>query len=153
MEKYFDGFMETMTIGGLAKETGTGIETIRYYERRKLIEPVERRESGYRIYDANSARKLRFIKNAQKLGFTLEEIGELLKLKVSNTSRCGTVKKKAEVKIGEIDEKIAVLKSMKKALTKLVSHCHEELPTDDCPILASIEDANGKNKKGGKQNG
>ena len=145
--------MDTMTIGGLAKETSVGIETIRYYERRKLIEPVERRESGYRIYNATSARKIRFIKNAQQLGFTLEEIGELLKLKVSNASRCVSVKRKAEIKIGEIDEKISVLKSMKKALTKLVSHCHEELPTDDCPILASIDMGNGKTKTGGKQNG
>ena len=139
--------MDTMTIGTLAKQTAVGIETIRYYERRGLIEPVDRRESGYRIYDKNSAKKLLFIKNAQQLGFTLEEIGELLKLKVGSNGRCGTVKKKAEIKIGEIDEKIAVLKSMKKALTKLVSHCHEELPTDDCPILASMEAGNGNNKK------
>ncbi len=139
--------MDAMTIGTLAKQTTVGIETIRYYERRGLLEPVERRESGYRIYDENSAKKLLFIKNAQQLGFTLEEIGELLKLKVSNTSRCGTVKKRATRKIGEIDNKIAVLKSIKKALTKLVSHCHEELPTDDCPILASMESGNGNNKK------
>jgi DNA-binding transcriptional MerR regulator len=139
--------MYTMTIGGLAKETGTGIETIRYYERRRLIEPVERRPSGYRIYDANSARKLRFIKNAQRLGFTLQEIGELMKLKVSRKSRCGTVKQKAEAKLAEINSKVAALNSMKKVLKELVSHCREELPTDDCPILASMEAGNGKNKK------
>lgn len=138
--------MDEMTIGALAKQTGVGIETIRYYERRGLIEPVERRESGYRIFDGSSAKKLLFIKNAQQLGFTLEEIGELLRLKVSNNIRCGTVKKKAEVKIEEIDEKITVLKAMKKVLAKLVSHCREELPTDDCPILASMEAGNGKNK-------
>ncbi len=139
--------METMTIGGLAKETSVGIETIRYYERRRLIEPVERRPSGYRIYDENSARKIRFIKNAQQLGFTLEEIGELMKLKVSNTNRCGTIKRKAEAKIEEINKKVAALNSMKKVLKELVSHCREELPTDDCPILASMEANGWKNKK------
>jgi len=132
--------MDAMTIGALAKQTGIGIETIRYYERRKLMEPVKRRKSGYRVYDENSAKKLLFIKNAQQLGFTLEEIGELLKLKIGKTGRCGSVKEKAEIKIGEIEEKISVLKSMKKALTILVSHCRSELPTDDCPILASLED-------------
>lgn len=145
--------MYTMTIGGLAKETGVGRETIRYYERRRLIEPVERRESGYRIYDENSAKKLLFIKNAQQLGFTLEEIGELMKLKVSVTGRCGAVKRRAESKLEEIDKKVAALNSMKKVLKGLVSHCREELPTDDCPILASMETGNGKNKKGGKRNG
>ena len=139
--------MDTMTIGGLAKETSVGIETIRYYERRKLIEPVERKQSGYRIYNATSAKKIRFIKNAQQLGFTLEEIGELMKLKVSASGRCGAVKKRAESKLEEIDKKIAALNSMKKVLKGLVSHCREELPTDDCPILASMETGNGKNKK------
>ena len=142
--------MAQMTIGGLAKETSVGIETIRYYERRKLIEPVERRESGYRTYNATSAKKIRFIKNAQQLGFTLEEIGELMKLKVSAAGRCGAVKKRAESKLEEIDKKVAALNSMKKVLKGLVSHCREELPTDDCPILASMETGNGKNKKGGR---
>ena len=140
--------MEQMTIGKLADETGVGIETIRYYEKRKLIQPVSRMPSGYRIYDRTSARKIRFIKNAQRLGFTLAETGDLLKLKIDKNSRCDSIKRKAGRKLAEIEEKISALVSMKATLEELIGNCTAELPTDNCPILKSL-DCCENNKTGG----
>jgi DNA-binding transcriptional MerR regulator len=127
-----------MTIGTLAEKTGVGIETIRYYERRNLVLPVARKASGYRVFDESSVHKIRFIKNGQKLGFTLNEIGTLLALRVRKSGRCGDVKLKAEEKIVEIESKIESLRQMKNALAELIDHCHAERPTGDCPILKSI---------------
>ncbi len=131
--------MDTMTIGTIAKKAGIGIETIRYYERRNLIAPVNRRPSGYRIFDGSSLQKIRFIKNAQQLGFSLEEIGELLKLRVGKGGLCENVKSKAESKLNDIESKLKTLNGMKRALKGLIESCVAELPTSDCPILKSFE--------------
>lgn len=140
-----------ITIGELAKETGAGIETIRYYERRNLLSPAGRKPSGYRFYDRTSVQKIRFIKNAKRLGFTLEEISELLQLKVKGRGRCGSVKSRAEVKLAEIKEKIANLDSMKKVLEELITHCRNDAPTQDCPILNSLQTGtDNKEVKNGK---
>jgi len=81
--------METIyTIGQAAKVTGVNIQTLRYYERRRLLSPISRKASGYRVYDEESLKRLRFIKNAQELGFSLKEISSLLDLKVSSKARC-----------------------------------------------------------------
>ncbi|GMT41968.1 MAG: Cu(I)-responsive transcriptional regulator [bacterium] len=137
----------TMTIGKIAKAASVGIETIRYYERRQLIAPVYRKPSGYRVYDQTSVQKIRFIKNAQRLGFKLEEIIELLKLKVSGNGQCGSVRKKAEAKMLEIEGKIAALGAIKKSLKNLIKHCRDDRPTDDCPILNGMEAITGNLKK------
>lgn len=85
--------MEGRTIGQLAKAVGVNIQTVRYYERLRLLGPSARRPSGYRIYGGDEERRLRFIKNAQALGFTLQEIAELLKLSVTSTARCDDVQR------------------------------------------------------------
>ena len=82
---------QEMTIGKLAKEVGVTIDTVRYYERLRLLTPTDRRPSGYRLYDGEALKRLRFIRNAQALGFTLHEIRELLNLRVSSIARCGDV--------------------------------------------------------------
>lgn len=133
--------METMTIGKLATQTGVGIETIRYYEKRRLVLPIKRRSSGYRVYDLSSFKRIRFIKNAQGLGFTLDEISGLLRLRVKKGTNCGAVKRKAEVKIAEIEKKIRALNAMKGALSNLLKRCRKDLSTDDCPILDSLDGA------------
>ena len=125
--------------GQLAKETGINVETLRYYEQRELMPEPPRRESGYRIYPESSVGRIRFIKSAQELGFTLEEIKELLALRVDETATKADVRTHAEEKVAQIDAKIAALTQMRTALTHMIDQCHGEGPTSDCPILEAIE--------------
>ena len=131
--------MKTMTRGELAKECGVNIEALRYYEKRRLIDPPKRSEVGYRLYSKEDAARIRFIRNAQKLGFTLNEIMELLKLRVNKNESCESVLGKAQKKLNEVAQKIKGLKSMKKVLKQLIHQCKESMPTSDCPILGSFE--------------
>ena len=131
--------METLTRSELAKRSEVNIETLRYYERRKLIDPPRRSESGYRLYTHEDIGRIRFIKNAQKLGFTLNEIYELLRLRIKKNSNCDSVLKKAQGKREEIDLKIKDLNSMKRALDQLIHKCEQSIPTQGCPILESFE--------------
>lgn len=131
--------MKTMTRGELAKICGINIESLRYYERIRLIEPPPRSEVGYRLYSDEDAAKIGFIRNAQKLGFTLNEISELLKLRVHTNVNCESVMNKAQKKLGEVEAKIQGLKGMKKVLKQLIKRCEEATPTSDCPILSSFE--------------
>jgi len=131
--------MKTMTRGELAKECGVNIEALRYYEKRRLIDPPMRSEIGYRLYSKEDAARIRFIRNAQKLGFTLNEILELLKLRVNKNESCESVLKKTKKKLNEVEQKIIGLKSMKKVLKKMIHRCEESTLTSDCPILGSFE--------------
>ena len=81
------------------------VQTVRYYERRNLIQPTDRRPSGYRLYGNDVLGRLRFIKNAQAVGFTLSDIGELLDLQVSSTAHCGDVQRRAEAKLTQVKAK------------------------------------------------
>ena len=131
--------METLTRGELAKRSRVNIETLSYYEKRNLIDPPRRSEAGYRLYTPADILRIRFIKNAQKLGFTLKEIRELLKLRIKINSSCDSVLKKAEHKRAEIMVKIKDLQSMKRTLDQLIHKCEQSIPTEDCPILESFE--------------
>ena len=131
--------MKTMTRGELAKECGVNIEALRYYEKRRLIDPPKRSEVGYRLYSKEDAARLRFIRNAQKLGFTLNEILELLKLRIKKNERCEPVREKAQKKLNDVEQKIKGLKSMKKVLKQMIHRCEESTLTSDCPILGSFE--------------
>lgn len=132
-------------IGELAKKIGVNIQTVRYYERRGLLLPTTRMESGYRLYDNEAKKRLEFIRYSKKLGFTLKETEELLKLRVSTKAKCGDVKKKAEDKLMEIDKKIEGLQSMRKILKEMIKTCQNGQPTEYCPILRTI-DKKGRNK-------
>lgn len=127
--------MKGLTIGKVAKKALVNIETIRYYERQGLIPLPPRRESGYRQYPEDTVDRVRFIKRAQELGFSLKEVAELLSLRVGPDATCGDVKKLADVKIAEIDGKIRTLERMKDALTRLVETCEESRQAEECPIL------------------
>ena len=114
--------MEKITIGKLAEIAGVGVETVRFYQRRELLrEP--KTSSGFRTYNEDDAQKIAFIKRAQDLGFSLNEVKELLELNTKSRMTCGTVKTKTVVKINEIEEKIADLNRMKTSLEKLACAC------------------------------
>jgi MerR family mercuric resistance operon transcriptional regulator len=132
--------MTTLTTGTLAKQGGVNLESIRYYERRGLLPKPPRTGSGYRMYTDDALRRVRFIKRAQAIGFTLREIRELLGLRVKAGSTCDDVRRKAEAKVVEIDEKRRHLAAMKKTLTKLVSSCECSGPASECSFLAHLGD-------------
>ncbi len=127
------------TIGQLAKAVGVNIQTVRYYERLRLLGPSARRPSGYRIYGEDEERRLRFIKNAQILGFTLQEIAELLNLRVSTRARCGDVQRKAEDKLRRVEAKMQALQALARALRSLIRTCRAGQPIDRCQILHHLE--------------
>jgi MerR family mercuric resistance operon transcriptional regulator len=131
--------MNDLTIGKLARASGIGIETIRYYEREGLLQKPPRTESGYRQYSPEIVSRLRFIKHAKDLGFSLKEISELLSLKLHPRSSCARVKKKAEKKIEDIEFRIASLQRMRGVLSRLAKSCPGSGPTSDCPILEALE--------------
>lgn len=131
--------MESLTIGQVAKRAGVGVETLRFYEREGLIAEPERRPSGYRQYTPEAVRRVRFIRHAKDLGFTLKEVQELLDLRVHPESTCADVRSRAKDKINDIEERIASLKRMKTALSRLARRCRGKGPTSGCPILEELD--------------
>jgi MerR family copper efflux transcriptional regulator len=136
-----DAMTSALTIGKLAKAVGVNIQTVRYYERRRLLSPMARKPSGYRLYGDEALRHLHFIKNAQTLGFTLHEIGELLDLRVESVARCEDVQRKAQTKLVQVKAKFRDLRALAHALQRLIQTCRAGQPTDQCPILKSLENA------------
>ena len=128
-----------VTIGRLAKAVGVNIQTVRYYEQRQLLAPTARMPSGYRLYGDEAVRRLRFIKNAQALGFTLHEIAELLNLRVNAAARCGDVQRRAQAKLAYVEAKVRDLEALARALKELIRSCRAGQPTDHCPILTNLE--------------
>lgn len=126
-------------IGQLAKRAQVNVQTVRYYERRGLLTPARRRDSGYRIYGADGLLKLRFIKNAQSLGFSLEEILSLLRLRSGGRASCDSVRRKAQGHARDIRERIARLRAMERVLNGLVRTCLRRGRTEECPILRGLE--------------
>ena len=137
-----------LTIGQLAKSAGVHIQTVRYYERLHLLGPASRASSGYRLYGPEEERRLWFIKNAQALGFTLQEVAELLNLRVSSRARCGDVQRKAKEKLQCVEAKARDLRSLTRALKRLIRTCRAGQPTDHCPILKSLEQEKGAQVEG-----
>lgn len=131
---------ETMSIGELSKHSGIAIETIRYYERLGLLRPTARKASGYRIFNRDSSKTLRFLKHAQELGFSLSEIKELLKLRAHKESRCEHVQAEAEKHLRDVESKIERLERIRVVLSKLIRECRSRKTTDTCPILDCFEE-------------
>src|SRR5438128_193942 len=128
---------ERLTIGRLARVGGVNLETIRYYEREGLLPRPPRTRSGYRVFPTDAARRLRFIKRAQKLGFSLTEIRELLTLRVKPGTKPDQIRARAEAKIADVDQKIETLTVMKRTLGLLTTRCSGCGPMAECPILES----------------
>lgn len=135
-----------MRIGELSRHTGFQVETLRYYEKQGLLEPVSRTKSGYREYDKESLKQLRFIHQAKSVGFSLNEISELLTLRVERDQHsCGDVKTIAEQKLEQIENKINELKKMRDALHKITDACCGGMePATSCTILNALDSSDNK---------
>lgn len=131
--------MKRLTIGELAKRCGVNLETIRYYERVGLLPKPPRTKAGYRIFPDDAPRRLRFVKKAQELGFSLREIKELLALRIEPSKTRADVRERALAKIADLDQKLRTLRKMKSALVKLTAACHGNGPLSDCPILEGLD--------------
>jgi Hg(II)-responsive transcriptional regulator len=131
---------ETLRTGEVAAQAGVNVQTLRYYERRGILKEPERRPSGYRVYPADAVRLIRFIKRAQEIGFTLNEIEDLLRLRDDQDSACAEVRSAAEAKIEDIEQKIRRLRAMKRALGVLVASCATEGSPRHCPLLEALDD-------------
>ena len=129
----------TLKIGEVAERSGVNLQTILYYERQKLLPEPQRLPSGYRMFPEQTVSRIRFIKRAQELGFSLAEIGDLLSIQVDPNKECAKVKRLAEAKLADIEEKIRTLKAMKHVLSELTKLCPGQGPSSECPILESID--------------
>lgn len=134
-----EGAHKGLTIGRLARLGGVNLETIRYYERQGLLPKPPRTSTGYRMFPEDAARRLRFIKRAQELGFSLAEIRELLSLRVRPAASRAAVRARAEAKIADIEQKIRTLRAMNEVLRGLIDRCDECGPVAACPILESLD--------------
>ena len=127
-----------LTIGRVARAAGVGIDTIRYYEREGLLPPPARRLSGYRDYTPDAVTRLRFIRRAKELGFSLPEIRELLALSVDRERGVRGVKQRAEARLAEIDRRIRELKRVQRGLRNLINACPGHGAPESCPILTAL---------------
>lgn len=132
--------MKTMMIGKVAKSAGIGVETVRFYERRGLIASPPRNKSGYRQYPVSTIHRLRFIRRAKELGFSLREIKELLELRTDPTSTCGDIMQHTEQKLADINQKIEDLIRIRDALNILFEACSRDKTLADCPIINAMSD-------------
>lgn len=130
--------MKQLTIGELAKLTHISKVTIRYYERAGLLPQTTRRPSGYRVYPESIIARIRFIKNAKSVGFTLEEIHELLSLQVHKNTTSQDIRQRTLKKQHAVQEKITALQKMENALKQLVASCDGMMPLHQCPILEAL---------------
>lgn len=131
---------EKLTISRLAHLGGVNLETIRYYERQGLLPSPPRTAAGYRVFPREAARRLRFIKRAQELGFSLNEISELLELRMKPGAKQADIRMRAEVKIADIEQKIRTLQAMKKTLRQLTERCDGCGALAECPILQTFNE-------------
>ncbi|MDQ2971905.1 MAG: heavy metal-responsive transcriptional regulator [Pseudomonadota bacterium] len=127
-----------MAIGAAAKRAGVGIDTIRYYEREGLLPPPRRRVSGYRDYDAFAVDRLRFIRHAKQLGFTLGEIRELLAVSIDHERGVRGVKQRAQARMAAMEQRIRELQRMRRGLKKLIDACPGRGDPAACPILGAL---------------
>jgi Hg(II)-responsive transcriptional regulator len=127
-----------MRISEAAQEAGVNVQTIRYYERRGLLPSPPRRTSGYRDLADETVRRVRFIKRAQELGFSLDEVAELLRLRAARPRNRARVRAIAERRVEQVDRKIAELQALRGILHGLIHQCHEGV-TLDCPIIEAFE--------------
>lgn len=131
--------MTDFTIGQLARYAGVHVETIRFYQRRRLIKAPPRPRGGVRRYGAADVARVRFIKAAQRIGFDLREISELLKL--DDGTYCAEARTLAEKKLADVHERVTALRSIETALKQLVNECRSRRGTVSCPLIASLQNS------------
>lgn len=125
-----------LTIGGLARAAGVNVETVRYYQRVKLLPTPARRAGGFRYYDLDHVRRLRFIRRAQTLGFSLEEIGRLLALE--REQNCAKAQALATAKLKLVRDRLHDLQRLERTLQRLIEQCAQSAERVACPIIASL---------------
>lgn len=131
--------MKEMTIGKAAHMAGVGVETIRFYERKGLIDqPPKPLDSGFRVYPDEAVQRIRFIRHAQEIGFSLREIDELLSLRADPSADCADVREQAMAKLEEVDRKIDRLKEIRGALKKLIAACPGRGALRVCSIMGAL---------------
>ncbi|MCK2244172.1 MULTISPECIES: MerR family transcriptional regulator [unclassified Crossiella] len=133
-----------MRTGELAARAGVNPQTLRYYERRGLLAPPRRSTSGYRDYPPDALARLRFIKRAQALGFTLEETEELLHLADGGPASCDTARTLATARLADIEDRVADLTRMREALSELVTRCDLPRPDRACGLLHTLREQTGE---------
>jgi len=129
---------KSLTIGGLARAANVNVETIRYYQRRGLLSEPKRPLGGIRRYGSADIDRLTFVKTAQQLGFSLDEVGDLLRLE--DGTHCQEASALAEHKLKDVREKIERLVKIEKALSDMVSQCHARPDSIACPLIASLHE-------------
>lgn len=129
----------SLTIGALAKEAGVGVETVRFYERRGLVRRPARPGSGYRAYSEDTVKRIRFIRNAQAIGFSLQEIKDLLALRMTAGTSCAAVRSRAAAKAAEVERRLEELARIRTALERLVAVCPGRGSIVNCTILDTLE--------------
>jgi MerR family transcriptional regulator, copper efflux regulator len=127
-----------MNIGQLARQAGVPIDTVRYYERQHLLPAAARSAGGYRVFRDSDLTRLQFIRRAKALGFTLDEIGELLALSDQGQQDMAPIRETAQHRLDDIAQRIAELQRMQSALKQLVEACPGHGERGDCPILAAL---------------
>jgi len=132
-----------LTIGSLAEAAGVKVATVRYYERRGIIAEPPRTASGYRQYDDAAVDRIRFVRRAQGLGFALEEIEDLLSLRVDNPESCGRVATATRSKLEAVESKISELERLRATLHRLVRSCEKRTTTVPCPVLDMLDEREG----------
>ncbi|MBE9516508.1 MAG: MerR family DNA-binding transcriptional regulator [Proteobacteria bacterium] len=131
--------MSSLTIGQVARQADISVETIRFYEQKGLIPKADRTESGYRQYQTATINLLKFIQRAKGVGFTLNDISDLLTLRADPDSCCADIMVRAKIKLEEIDNKIIELTRIRDSLQDMTSNCNGNDDVSDCPIIESFE--------------
>jgi Hg(II)-responsive transcriptional regulator len=129
-----------MKTGQVAEQAGVNIQTLRYYERRGLLHAPARRESGYREYTPQAVEIVLFVKRAQELGFSLDEVASLLDLAAGGPANCARARDLATQKLAELDAKVASLGAMQRSLRRLVATCDKPRHERECPLLDALAD-------------
>ena len=129
----------TLSIGALARDTGAGVQAVRYYERRGLLTPVSRSATRYRRFALSDVQRVRFVKHAQTLGFTLDEIRDVLTLRIRNGGRCEAVRRAALSTRERVRVRLVSLQRMRSSLDALIRACERREDTDECPLLSALE--------------
>lgn len=129
-----------MNIGQLARQTGVPIDTVRYYERQQLLPAPRRSPAGYRIFDQDAVRRLRFIRRAKTLGFTLDEIAGLLSLSGRRDQDMSDVRSAAAARLADVEQRLRELQRMRSALAQLIDACPGHGDLAACPIMAALQE-------------
>jgi len=132
--------LNSLKIGEFARLAGVNVQTVRYYERQRLLPKPLRSPAGYRVFSPDSLDRLQFIRRAKRAGFSLIEIRKLLSLRTTPGATRAEVRTRAEAKVADIDAKINNLKAMRSTLQKLIVGCQGSGPLKECPILESLNE-------------